>query len=35
VLNRLPGAAGLETALERVPRLARLFTLNLFSATRP
>jgi hypothetical protein len=35
VLNRLPGAEGLETALERVPALARLFTLNLFSAVRP
>jgi len=35
VLNLLPGATGLETALERVPPLARLFTLNLFSATRP
>jgi SAM-dependent methyltransferase len=35
VLNRIPGAAGLEAALERLPPLARLFTLNLFSATKP
>jgi hypothetical protein len=35
VLNLLPGAERLETALERVPPLARLFTLNLFSAIRP
>jgi 2-polyprenyl-3-methyl-5-hydroxy-6-metoxy-1,4-benzoquinol methylase len=35
VLNLLPGASGVETALERVAPLARLFTLNLFSATRP
>jgi 2-polyprenyl-3-methyl-5-hydroxy-6-metoxy-1,4-benzoquinol methylase len=35
VLNRLPGAVALEAALERVAPLARLFTLNLFSAARP
>jgi SAM-dependent methyltransferase len=35
VINLLPGAAGLEAALERVAPLARLFTLNLFSASRP
>lgn len=35
VLNLLPGAIGLEAALERVPALPRLFTLNLFSARRP